>query len=74
MERDIKTLEKRIDDNREEIDRLLHSDLPLKLLYMRIEFLNAQNEQWINEINSAIKTENNDLQTQNNRRRSKTVQ
>jgi|GEM_PF-6107128 len=50
MERDIKALEKRIDDNREEIDRLLHSDFPLDLLYMRIEFLSAQNEQWINEI------------------------
>ncbi len=50
MKRDIKALEKRIDDNREEIDRLLHTDLPLDLLYMRIEFLSAQNEQWINEI------------------------
>ena len=40
-------LEKQIERNREEINSLLHKDIPLDLLYMRIRMLSAQNEKLI---------------------------
>lgn len=38
------TIEQRINKNRDEIDKLLHSNLPLDLIYIRIRMLAADNE------------------------------
>jgi len=40
-------LQIKVDKNREEIDRLLCSDFPLDLLYIRVYMLTSQNERLI---------------------------
>lgn len=43
-------LQKRIDKNRDEIDKWLSGDYPLDLVYMRIRMLSAQNEKLISQL------------------------
>ena len=43
-------LRKRIDKNRDEIDKWLNGDYPLDLVYMRIRMLSAQNERLISQL------------------------
>lgn len=43
-------LQKQLDKNREEIDRLLESNMPLELLYIRIRMLTALNKNLIARI------------------------
>ena len=45
-------LRKRIDKNRDEIDKWLNGDYPLELVYMRIRMLSAQNERLISQLKS----------------------
>ena len=44
-------LEKQVSENREEIERVLHSNLPLEIVYLRINMLKLQNEHLIKQIN-----------------------
>lgn len=43
-------LQKKIDKNRDEIDKWLNGDYPLDLVYMRIRMLSAQNERLISQL------------------------
>ena len=43
-------LRKRIDKNRDEIDKWLNGDYPLELVYMRIRMLSAQNERLTSQL------------------------
>jgi hypothetical protein len=43
-------LRKRIDKNRDEIDKWLNGDYPIDLVYMRIRMLSAQNERLISQL------------------------
>ena len=43
-------LRKRIDKNREEINKWLNGDYPLDIVYMRIRMLSAQNESLISRL------------------------
>jgi len=45
-------IQQKIDKNREEINNLLHKDLPLDFIYMRINMITAQNESLIQKLNS----------------------
>ncbi len=47
---DVNKLQKRMDKNRAEIDYLLHKDLPLDFIYMRINMLSSQNKSIIDRI------------------------
>ena len=48
---EIMYLEKKVSENREEIERVLHSNLPLEIVYLRINILKSQNEHLIKRIN-----------------------
>lgn len=41
----------KIDKNRDEINKILHMDWPLELVYVRIRMLSAQNEKLIEKLN-----------------------
>lgn len=43
-------IQQKINKNREEINNLLHKDVPLDFLYMRVNMLTAQNESLINRL------------------------
>lgn len=43
-------LQKRIDNNREEINKWLGGDYPLELVYMRIRMLSSQNDRLISQL------------------------
>lgn len=43
-------LQRRIDKNRDEIDKWLNGDYPLDLVYMRIKMLSAENERLISQL------------------------
>lgn len=43
-------LRKRIDKNRDEIDKWLNGDYPLDLVYMRIRMLSDQNDRLISQL------------------------
>ena len=43
-------LRKRIDKNRDEIDKWLNGDYPLDLVYMQIRMLAAQNDRLISQL------------------------
>lgn len=47
------TLMKRIDKNRDEIERLLSKDIPLELLYIRINMLSTQNKRLTQRLKEA---------------------
>ena len=44
-------IQQKIDKNREEIHKLLYSDFPLELLYIRVNMLTAQNLILIEKLN-----------------------
>jgi hypothetical protein len=45
-------LQKQLEKNRDEIDRLLHADIPLKLVYIRINMLSNLNKDLIRRIDN----------------------
>jgi hypothetical protein len=48
-------IQKRIDKNRDEIDKWLNGDYPIGLVYIRIRMLSAQNKMLIDKLNLKIK-------------------
>jgi len=44
----------KIEKNREEIDRFLHVDLPLDIIYFNIRRLSASNERLLKQLESLI--------------------
>lgn len=44
------SIQSRIDKNRDEIDRLLNTNIPLDLIYIRVNMLKDQNEELIKKL------------------------
>lgn len=49
-------IRKRIDRNREEINKILHTDLPPKLMNMRVKILASQNERLLDKLKTSHDT------------------
>lgn len=45
-----KEISTQIDKNREEINRLLHVDLPIDVIYHNVRILSSRNERLINQL------------------------